>query len=136
MPFTRTEAESHQAAWAKHLGLSVEFENSIGMKFRVIPPGQFLMGSSKQEVEAEAKLGTDRDLPIWYFNFLQYEAPQHQVTLTQPFGMGIYEVTRGQFRRIKGVRRIKVRSLCCTHPLVPLENELVVGLGDAWWIQG
>jgi len=50
-------------------------------------------------MEAEAKLGTDRNLPIWYSNFLQYEAPQHQVTLTQPFGMGIYEVTRGQFRK-------------------------------------
>ena len=50
-------------------------------------------------MEAEAKLGTDRNLPIWYSNFLQYEAPQHQVTLTKSFGMGIYEVTRGQFRK-------------------------------------
>jgi len=50
-------------------------------------------------VEAEAKLGTDRNLPIWYFNFLQYEAPQHQVTLTKPCGIGTYEVTRGQFRK-------------------------------------
>ena len=32
--------------------------------------------------------------------------------------------------------RKRGRFFCLPHPLAPLENELVVGLGDAWWIQG
>jgi formylglycine-generating enzyme required for sulfatase activity len=34
-----------------HLGVPVEYENSIGMKFRLIPPGEFLMGSTPEEIE-------------------------------------------------------------------------------------
>lgn len=41
IPFTPDEAKRHQEEWASHLGISVEFENTIGMKFRVIPPGEF-----------------------------------------------------------------------------------------------
>ena len=45
----------HQEAWAKHLGMPVEFTNSIGMKFRLIPPGKFMMGSSKEEIDCWLK---------------------------------------------------------------------------------
>ena len=38
-PFTPQQAKQHQQAWADHLGLPVEFENSIGMKMVLIPPG-------------------------------------------------------------------------------------------------
>ncbi len=39
-PFDAAQAKVHQEAWAKHLGLPVEFTNGIGMKFRLIPPGE------------------------------------------------------------------------------------------------
>ena len=80
-PFDAAKAKEHQVAWAKHLGVDVETSNSIGMKLRLIPPGQFLMGSPDDEVGREA-----------------HEGPQHEVVITQPFGMGVHDVTVGQFK--------------------------------------
>jgi formylglycine-generating enzyme required for sulfatase activity len=61
------------------------FINSIGMKFVLIPPGSFVMGSLEQEP------GRNVD-----------EGPQHEVTLTRPFYLGATEVTQGQWREIMG----------------------------------
>ena len=44
-PFDAEKAKWHQEAWAAHLGVPVELTNSIGMKFVLIPPGEFMMGS-------------------------------------------------------------------------------------------
>ena len=57
-----------------------EITNSIGMKLKLIKPGKYLMGSPKDEDGR-------------YDN----EGPQHEVEITQPFYMGVYPVTRGQF---------------------------------------
>jgi formylglycine-generating enzyme required for sulfatase activity len=48
-PFDAVQAKAHQEAWAKHLGVEVEFENSIGMRFVLIPPGEFDMGVTQEE---------------------------------------------------------------------------------------
>jgi len=81
-PFTRGEAEKHQRAWSNHLGVEVEVTNSIGMKLRLIPPGEFDMGSPDSDEWAK-----DDD-----------EKPQHHVRITKPFYMGAHEVTVSQFR--------------------------------------
>jgi formylglycine-generating enzyme required for sulfatase activity len=99
-PFDAAQAKKHQEVWAEHLGVAVETTNSLGMKFRVIPPGEFLMGSSDQEIAKlleEAKANTNQD--GWYIERIPSEGPQRQVALTKPLGFGIYEVTRGQFRQ-------------------------------------
>ena len=95
-PFNAEEAKQYQEAWAKHLGVEVETSNSIGMKFRVIPPCEFMMGSTTEEIRSliESSKGFD-----WYKPHIQLEAPQHHVTLSQPFALGIHEVTREQFRK-------------------------------------
>ena len=56
--------------------------NSIGMKLTLIPAGTFLMGSPDSDKNAHDD-----------------EKPQHRVRITRPFYLGVYEVTRGQFRR-------------------------------------
>jgi formylglycine-generating enzyme required for sulfatase activity len=56
--------------------------NSIGMKLTLIPAGEFRMGSPDGDDQALAD-----------------EKPQHPVQITQPFYLGVTEVTRGQFRR-------------------------------------
>ena len=56
--------------------------NSIGMKFVLIPAGEFMMGSSESD--------------SYGFN---NEKPQHRVRITRPFYLGVYEVTVGQFRQ-------------------------------------
>ncbi len=43
-PFDAEQARAHQKGWADYLGGPVEYENSVGMKFRLIPPGEYLMG--------------------------------------------------------------------------------------------
>ncbi len=55
------------------------------MKFVRILPGKFLMGSPPQEK------GRGRD-----------EGPQHEVEITKPFYLGIYEVTQAQYEKIVG----------------------------------
>ena len=72
-PFDADTAKAHQQAWADHMGLPVEFENSIGLKMRLIPPGKFMMGDDQQ----------------------------HAVTLTRPFYLSIYEVTQKEYRTIQ-----------------------------------
>jgi hypothetical protein len=50
-PFTAQQARDHQQAWAKYLGVPVESTNKLGMKFRLIPPGEFTMGATDAEAE-------------------------------------------------------------------------------------
>jgi len=72
------------------------FENSLGMKFVLVPAGDFLMGSD----ETPASLA--RDFPQYEVaRFLQLndEAPVHRVRISKPFWLGQHEVTVGQFRQ-------------------------------------
>jgi formylglycine-generating enzyme required for sulfatase activity len=52
-PFDADQAKAHQEAWAKHLGVPVEKEVKLPggekMTFMLIPPGEFMMGSSVDE---------------------------------------------------------------------------------------
>ncbi len=50
--------------------------NSIGIKFKLVPAGTFMMGESKDE--------------------------QHEVKLTKPFYMGVYEVMNIQWKQVMG----------------------------------
>jgi formylglycine-generating enzyme required for sulfatase activity len=58
--------------------------NSIGMKFVLIPPGEFLMGSP----ESEEGSGEDEH--------------QHRVRITKPFCLGACEVAQDAFDRVTG----------------------------------
>ncbi len=57
--------------------------NSIGTKLKLIPAGSFLMGATSDDHEA------DKD-----------EKPQHKVTITKPFYLGVYEVTQYEYRQV------------------------------------
>jgi formylglycine-generating enzyme required for sulfatase activity/serine/threonine protein kinase/Leucine-rich repeat (LRR) protein len=99
-PFDTTQAKAHQAAWAKHLGTTVESKNSVGMTLVLIPPGEFLMGSTDEQVAAALKVAeelkvsqTDKD------RIRNSERPQHRVMITKPLLMSATEVTVGQYRK-------------------------------------
>jgi formylglycine-generating enzyme required for sulfatase activity/serine/threonine protein kinase len=53
--------------------------NSIGMRLKLLPAGTFTMGDSELD-----------------------DATPHQVTLTRPFYLGVYEVTQEQYERVMG----------------------------------
>ena len=102
-PFDAKQAKKHQQAWAKYLGVPVEYKNSIGMKFQLIPPGEFLMGSTPEEIEAALKVaGTVADGNEGWREQINSEAPQHKVVLTQPVYVGVTEVTQAQYKQIMG----------------------------------
>src|SRR5262249_41189678 len=63
-----------------------ELTNSIGMKLTLIPAGEFLMGSDESDPDA------------YDDEFLDKAAgrkEKHRVRITQPFDLGVTEVTRG-----------------------------------------
>lgn len=60
------------------------FSNSLGMKFTLIPAGQFLMGLADK--------GNDHELPP--------ETPPHTVQITAPYYLGCYEVTQAEYQKI------------------------------------
>ncbi len=96
-PFTAEEAKQHQENWANHLGASIEFENSIGMKFRLIPPGEFQMGTDEKIVDFISDMARDRKTSDFWYPLFKAESPRHKVTLPRPFTLATYEVTNEQF---------------------------------------
>ncbi|WP_417385404.1 SUMF1/EgtB/PvdO family nonheme iron enzyme [Gimesia sp.] len=98
-PFDAQQAKAHQQAWADHLGVPIEYENSIGMKFRLLPPGEFLMGSTADEIKAMEKwVSGNQELE----EKLSSEVPQHKVILTNPIYASETEVTQAQYEQVMG----------------------------------
>jgi formylglycine-generating enzyme required for sulfatase activity len=94
-PFSDDEAKKLQNAWAKHLGVPVETSCSIGMRFRLIPPGDFDMGTP--DAEKAKVLGL---LPNeWQKGIVGEELPSRRVSIPSAFYLGATELTVGQFRR-------------------------------------
>jgi formylglycine-generating enzyme required for sulfatase activity len=83
---TAAEVKEAQEAWAKYLGRQVEEEDELApgvkMKFVLVPPGTFLMGS------LEGELGRSTS------------ETQHEVTITRPFFLGKFEVTQAQYEAL------------------------------------
>ncbi|OYW19589.1 MAG: 50S ribosomal protein L6, partial [Planctomycetales bacterium 12-60-4] len=98
-PFDAKQALAHQEAWAKYLGVPVEYTNTIGMKLRLIPPGEFLMGSPPEEVADFLKSAVE---DIQFQNEIQSASPQHKVVLRQPLYFGVTEVTQAAYQTIVG----------------------------------
>jgi formylglycine-generating enzyme required for sulfatase activity len=84
-PFDADEARQHQQSWAQYLGVSVEIANSLDMKLKLVPAGEFMMGSPGSDGRAQA-----------------CERPQHKVRITKPFYLGVYEVTQGDYKKVMG----------------------------------
>lgn len=59
-PFDSETALRSQEAWAKHLQVPAEYINSIGVKSRLIPLGNFRMASTPEEAQKANPLPTER----------------------------------------------------------------------------
>src|SRR5579871_5426867 len=62
-----------------------EIVNSVGMRLALIRAGEFRMGLTDPDRDASPD-----------------EMPQHPVRISQPFYMGVYEVTQGEYERVTG----------------------------------
>jgi formylglycine-generating enzyme required for sulfatase activity len=69
--------------------------NSIGMRLRLIPAGEFMMGSPDSDQYAQLAVN---------------EKPAHRVRITKPLYLGMHEVTVGQFRKF--VKAERYRTEC------------------------
>jgi serine/threonine-protein kinase len=102
-PFDAAGAQQHQATWAKHLGLPVKETNAIGMPLELIPPGEFAMGSTSEEIATESQRAKERNEVQGYLHRVASEGPRHRVKITRPFYLGTYPVTQGEYERLMGV---------------------------------
>ena len=102
-PFDAATAKKHQEAWAAHLGLPLQTENSIGMKLVLIPAGEFEMGSTPEEIAWALAEGTKNKEDSRYFGRVPSESPQHRVKISRPFYLGMYHVTQGEYEKLIGV---------------------------------
>jgi len=91
------EAVAAQKECSRTLGLPIEITNGIGMKLKLIPPGEFMMGATVADVEKILKAYPDGDR---YRRFFDAEMPQHKVRITKPFYVGVYEVTQAEYERV------------------------------------
>jgi formylglycine-generating enzyme required for sulfatase activity len=64
----------------------LDLGNNVQMRLVLVPAGKFMMGSPATEA------GRSGD-----------EGPQHEVTISKPFYMGVYEVTQEQYEQVMGV---------------------------------
>lgn len=81
-PLKAAEVQDIQCRWADHLQLKVEHANSIGMKLRLLPPGEYGVLSD----------------------------PKHIVHISNPFYIGEHEVTVAQFREFADASNYKTHA--------------------------
>lgn len=95
VPMTADEIRCLQQQWGDYLGLPVEFKNSVGISFVLVPPGDFRMGGTESELDAGVGV-VDRDDTHWVSCY-ESASPQHDVRLTRPYYISRYEITQQEF---------------------------------------
>jgi formylglycine-generating enzyme required for sulfatase activity len=74
---------------------TIELGKGRKMKLRLIPAGTFMMGSSFSLEETIRRYGGKP-------HHLSCEHPRHEVTISKPFYIGVYEVTKGEWKSVMG----------------------------------
>jgi len=80
--------------------LTFDFGRGVAMKLVLIAPGKFMMGSPDSEQDRAKN-----------------EGPQHEVTISKPFYMGVTEVTQAQYEAVMGTNPSNFRG-----PANPVER--------------
>ena len=111
--------EPGQIAAARAAGWPVAFENLIGMRFVLIPPGKFLMGSVGDEAGNKMR-GQDED--------------PHEVELTRPYYVAVYETRNREYRLYGGAQSTYKDFDGPDQPAVGVSFE--DALGFAKWLGG
>ncbi len=95
-PATPEDAKRIQSDWAKFKNVPIEMESSIGLRFAVIPPGEFQKTFHPLRAEKEDPL-----------------APTRSFRITYPYALATTEVTVGQFRQFVEATGYKTEAEVC-----------------------
>jgi formylglycine-generating enzyme required for sulfatase activity len=95
-PFSAATARKHQEQWSHYLHEDRIQSNSVGISMVLIPPGNFLMGSTEAQQHLTLQQTTEED--GWWTRFLPSETPQHRVFITRPYRISTHPITVAQFR--------------------------------------
>ncbi len=113
-PFNAEKAQEFQQQWAKHIGKERVHTNSIGMKMMLLPPGEFTMGRTEEQlgtlltmIKNDPKLKRNYGGNVVWSMLMM---PGHRVRLTKPFYMGAAEVTVGEFRKFADASGYKTEA--------------------------
>ena len=138
-PFDAVQAQAHQENWAAHLGVPLEIENSLGMKLRLIPPGEFLMGNTQAEADQLARSLEEGGASDYDKFVSRTSSPQHRVRLTRPFRLSECEVTVGQYRKfieatnyVSTMEQLGVKRFGWTSSAVAPDAEQRAVIGVSW----
>ncbi len=94
--------DPQQTTWAQQNGFPLEFTNSIGMVFRIIPPGKVRMGSPPNEPGRRS------------------DETRGEVLIQRPFYIAVTETTVGQYQQMMGTNP----SLWAAESSHPVESVL------------
>ena len=96
LPATATQEIDQVAKLPTHEESFGEVANSIGMHFKLIPAGEFMMGSSDDDPEQSSD-----------------ERPLHRVEIRMAFHMGMHEITQEQYERVMGENPSRFKASTC-----------------------
>jgi formylglycine-generating enzyme required for sulfatase activity len=85
----------------------LDLGNNVKMRLVLIPAGKFMMGSPATEAGRSSE-----------------EGPQHGVTISKPFYMGVFEVTQEQYEQVMGKNPSNVKG--ATNPVERVSWDEVV----------
>ncbi|MFH1421336.1 MAG: SUMF1/EgtB/PvdO family nonheme iron enzyme [Planctomycetota bacterium] len=78
-----------------------EYVNSLGMRFKRINAGEFIMGADKTPLPLKYMFSKTfkKDFVKHYRNGNFDEYPRHKVVISKPFYIGVFEVTNAQYEQ-------------------------------------
>jgi formylglycine-generating enzyme required for sulfatase activity len=94
VPFHEKQAGEARKAWASYAQIDEQATNLAGMTMTLVPPGEFLMGSTPEQIAQTSQID-----PTFKKESANSEQPIHRVRISRPFYLSAQEVTRGQFAR-------------------------------------